>query len=227
MASRDDENRSAGFFQLPRELRNLMYSHLAKDVVLDSGIRDESSNAGIQILAKNAAIPKLARINKQFREEYEKQIKSIQSLAFKDLGGSLTDCTRLSNVKRGSRFKKAELDLLALCTESNCAEDECSKWYDLSGHNHFISEVFSTLPHLEEVIVRLYIHCEVDDPVEWAPGGQAPTDHKLIKELIDITGLSRLELYPVPELRCHRTDIYNTQEGPVRLWTQGDGWATL
>ena len=72
------------FFGLPAELRNEIYSHLTEDVKLDSGEDRKGVAVRSDVVVKDTVIINCLLLNRQFKEEYEHEIASRQTLVFTD-----------------------------------------------------------------------------------------------------------------------------------------------
>lgn len=231
MSESDGKNDTADFFRLPREMRDRVYANLVQDIILSSG-EDDTGFPCVQVYVENVAIPKLARLNKQFKDEYEKQIKSMQRLVFKDMAGNRDVAGDLLPQVPFTTFKSVSFDLLMFCGDDSCHENVCPAAVDLDLHKSFIEKVMTTLPNLAEINARLFIDWKEVGKPTWDRWGHGPILSQRMSRFTEIEGLSTLELYPFYWRKKYRDstkipEVYKTCKGLVASWTMEQGWTTF
>lgn len=229
MTDKTRQSQVFDFFHLPRELRDEVYINLATDITLVSGSLSDGARRGIQVLVGNGPVPKLLRLNHQFKDEYGKQIERMQVLTFKDLGGTLTQPSQPIANAQPSIFTKVELNLLALCTPDTCTAEWCDGAEDISTHIIWTNNTLTNLTRLEEVVIRLYVHWKADGEPKWPHAGHGPGIYLQLNNLVKTSRLSRLEVYPFYwnedyDDTVNRVAIYKKHEDLVALWTKEEGW---
>lgn len=182
------------------------------------------------MVVSGGPIPKLLRVSRQFKYEYEKQIKGMQVLTLTDLGGTIRDPALSTDL---ILFNRVEINLLAMCTPGGGLHN----WYDgaeeISNHTSWTGRILAGLPKLEEVAIRLYIHWKVEGETKWPHCLREPAIHEELEELVGNTSsLSRLEIYPFfwrdeYEETGNRFEIFTKHEDLVALWKKEAGWVDV
>lgn len=218
------------FFNIPREMRDEIYSHLSKDILIPDAMAVGTKR--VQVLVKKGPIPKLARVNKQFKEEYEELNKSMQVLVFKDSGQMLQVPPLPFTAKQICAFPLVEFELLCMCDPKDCTNASCMLSQDISGHLEWIADTRKDLPAGVEAVARLYVNWISERKPTWPDWGHRANMSEQMDRMIEMEGLTRLEVYPWYDLdglgeMANRRRIYEKHEDIVALWTKKRGWITF
>lgn len=85
---------STTFLSLPREIRNIIYSHLSHDVVVDWGYKmfpfPLGGHAAVRIHLKNAPLPEVLRLCSQVYHEYRQEERHAKSHLAVDVSADRT-----------------------------------------------------------------------------------------------------------------------------------------
>lgn len=231
MANLDSNSSSADFFKLPREMRDEIYSNLTKDVVIVEGVAKREQGK-LKVTVKKAPMPNLARVSKQFKEEYERQNRPRRILSFKDLGGPLSDRKGVPDLTLYGTFRAISSDLLAICSNDGCTASDCLATLDVSEHAAWLQEIQDTLSSPAELTVRLCVQWRPGAQLSWVDVGHGSDFSAKLNSFVEIVGLSRLEVYPFYwQDKYNRpgmcAQIFEDHENMVALWTKEEGWKEI
>lgn len=108
---------------------------MTSDITLDKGVLIAGARSGVKVVVSSAPVPKLLRVSRQFKDEYEKQIKRMQVLTFTGLGGTVGEPTVGADM---SMFKRVEMDLLVMCTPGGCLHSGYDGAEEISFHTNWM-----------------------------------------------------------------------------------------
>ena len=222
-----DTERVFDFFGLPRELRNEIYSLLTKEEVLNSGITTDGYAESIRVTVKNAMLPKLFVLNRQFQAEYEEQFERGQTIVFKDVGS--TTLRRPDFGDKYSNAPNAEVLCMAVCVARGCDGDRCAVTDSFKSHAAWIKSSVQQLKKLEQLLIKIYFCQLTFTPDTLVSEHACPTE--TLEPFIVLPATTRIEIFPVvgvPEnngrdfAQC--AVAYQTQNMSNAVWTRKDGW---
>ena len=215
------------FFELPRELRDLIYALLTEDRQLSDGKdpMDPAKPIGFHIMV-SGMIPKLTTLNHQFSAEYEQAYKSVPTKTYKDIGAPI----RPPKIPRKST--KAKIVLLVVCRSKNC--DGSGNWCvlldQLYDHVRWI-KLSIEAGLLGEVDVKLYPsrHHTSDDLAH------SRDIMGVFHKLTEFGALSSIQLFPcrllsdeeVKSKAAAGVKAYEISNAPEKVWTKKGGWQRM
>ena len=157
--------RVTGFFSLPRELRDIIYSLLAQPRLLqnentyaepvdgsENMVRDIGTGWSLSLPSKFTW--KFLSLSRQFAYEYQEAGGRKFSLIFREAGTRYLDRPELEEWMY--YVPRAEFQLLALCCNNeDCVYGRCSLHGDLA-HQYSCIVGLCERWHLEEVVIKIY-----------------------------------------------------------------------
>ena len=218
--SPSDEELIFDFFTLPPELRNIIYSMLLVDREVVSGVTERGEQS-IEVTARVRPLLKLLFLARQFKTEYEENARHVQTLLFKDMGGSGLDPPKLKEPLKMST--KAEVWLLACCETPHCSGLYCNASFELEVHAQWIEATLANFERLEAVGIKLHL-TSYDDGVDKSAQHTARV-LRTVEKLTQLPKVRRVEVFPfVASKEGKRAEVYKLGKVPVCVWTQKDGW---
>ena len=146
------EERIFDFFGLPRELRDAIYSMLAIDSEIGSGLKKDGQR-GIQVKVQCGLLVDLLVLNHQFKSEHEERLKPGQTLLLVDLGGENLE----PQIKKAPfAMTRVEISLIAYCGQQTCSGPTCNASEDMRLHSSWIQSTIARFERLGEVNIKIY-----------------------------------------------------------------------
>ncbi|KAK4499033.1 hypothetical protein PRZ48_009545 [Zasmidium cellare] len=206
------------FFDLPPELREMVYDYLAEDEI--SVVKPELQAS---LSVQDAPLTNMLLVNHQMKNEYHKIAAKKTTLVFSDHENfNFTLPSVPSNLPN---VTKISVRSFVVC-EDRCPLDctYCEAAMDLRQSVELILKIQSTMQHVPSLEVNLGVWWKGEGKYNWpaTPHRQDVID-VLYNKLIEVPKLSRINVYRSPH-RCLEPDKLVDPENLIANWTKADGW---
>lgn len=219
-------------FNLPRELRDEVYSYLTKDLSVESGSSSMGSGkTRMRVILKHVQINKVRLLNHQFKTEYDERTKYIYINTLEDTGGTPDDQIPPSRLLRRPPIVRLEIHVLgAVPSSGSCEENWEEAIEDIVSHTQWISCLPKVLSELKRLKIHVYFSSTCEDRQQWMQHRHAEDIGLELEHMTNIPKIDALEVYTFewPE-GMQKPDrkgesVYKCLRGPVAEWKVDGGW---
>lgn len=203
------------FFGLPPELRNMVYSYLTEEVTFDADAFGEPD--GIQVTLQQKILSKPLLLSRQFKDEYETEMRARQVLVFKDVGNT-PEYERLPALFNRTTTSKIQLGVVCPGQGARCSCNE-----DIETSVGWIQRQLAEIKCLKAVKIELHPCLAQDITTEWAE--HAPGATAAFEDVVQAPVNLGIELYPHKAFKPENLIMaYDDRRPPLMKWTRSEGW---
>lgn len=217
MSESMDEQDLFRFFDLPRELRNMVYDELkqSKQAVALTGM--------LTAVIEDGPMPNLLTISQRFKSEYEDRLSGTGTLSVQSTLGYIFNYNPPQFTERLRRIPALNLSVPILCR--NCDHTDasvCSMELYIAACEGLLSHLVTQLHRIQSLTLRIHLYRSLgyDTPSLLSSNYALSSILKKLSQTVTVMASIKIFVSIGPE-----DDIVDNYEGPVCVeWDVENGW---